>query len=226
MNQDRDKVVLSTPALGVLAIGSLGVYLLLQTEALIRSNENLIAQVRELHKVSESAVTAEAVLGDDQFPSKKCTDISQLVSALRAELTPLSERILAMETSVRERSATNPKPKAGGTANDTVREFPMPPLPSGLVGGPISPLPINGRQGASKESAQQFESAIRKNAAQVREQIAAETDPGNPDPAAIQRIMIQSQAEMAAELSSILPAEDYEAIFPPLLHPGTIPPGR
>lgn len=226
MNQDREKIVLSTAALGVLAIGSLSVYLLLKTEALIRSHENLIHQVRELQTMSVSAVTSDAVLASDQFPGNKGIGLSQLVSALRVELTPLSERLLAMETSIRERSVANPKPRVGGAGNDTVREFPMPPFPSSLAGEPISHLPINGRQGASMESAQQFESALRKNAAQVREQIAAETDPDNPDPAAIQRIMIQSQAEMAAELSSILPAEDYEAIFPPLLRPGLPPPGR
>jgi hypothetical protein len=67
---------------------------------------------------------------------------------------------------------------------------------------------------------------LKKNAAQVREQIAAETDPDNPDPATLQRIMIQSHADMAAELSSILPAEDYEAIFSPLRRPGSSPQGR
>lgn len=102
----------------------------------------------------------------------------------------------------------------------------MPPLPSGLLGEPISPLPINERQGASEESAKQFELALRKNAAQVREQIAAETDPDYPDPAALQRIIIQSQADMAAELSSILPPEDYEAMFPHLRRPGSPPQGR
>lgn len=226
MNQEQDRVLGLTAVLGMLVIGSLVFYLLLQTQALIRSNENLITQVGELEKVARSAITSEAFLAENQNPRSGVTDMTQLINALRAELTPLAERVRAIETSIRERSVGNLKPKVIGAMNNTGREYPMPPLPPGLVGEPASNLPTDGRQGASKDSAEQFETALRKNAARVREQIAAETDLDNPDPAALQRIMIQSQAEMASELSSILPAEDFEAIFPPLIRPGSPPTGR
>ena len=226
MNQEHDRVVGLTALLGVLVIGSLVFYLLLQTQALIRSNENLIAQVGDLQTIARSAITTEAFLAVNQPPGSGGKDMAELINALRAELTPLSERIRAIETSIRERSVGNLKPKGMAAMNNSGREYPMPPLPPGLVGEPLSGLPVNGRQGPSKDSAQQFETALRKNAARVREQIAAETDLDNPDPAALQRIMIQSQAEMASELSSILPAEAFEAIFPPLIRPGSPPPGR
>lgn len=226
MNQEQDRVVGLTAFLGVVVIGSLVIYLLLQTQALIRSNENLIIQVGELEKVARSAITSEAFLAENQNPRSGVTDMTQLINALRGELTPLAERVRAIETSIRERSVGNLKPKVTGAMNNTGREYPMPPLPPGLVGEQVSNLPTNGPRGASKDSVEQFETALRKNAARVREQIAAETDLDNPDPAALQRIMIQSQAEMASELSSILPAEDFEAIFPPLIRPGSPHTGR
>jgi hypothetical protein len=77
-----------------------------------------------------------------------------------------------------------------------------------LAGGNVSP-----------ESLTIFHKVLNENAERVQQRIAAETDLENPDPAIMQRIMFESQADIAYELSTLLPKEDYEAVLPPVMSP-------
>lgn len=219
MNPGQQKAFLSAAVIGALALGGMSAYDTIKIKRLALSSEQLVAEVRGLEaslarlSINAGGVTVASLPGASQ---------AEIANVLRAELGPLSERIAALEVSVSQKSpahiAPAPSPQAPGQAM-------------------LRPAPGNdweqgegvyqGHRNLSAVAREKLESALSQNAERVRDQIAAETDPTHPDPSVVQRIIAQSQADMAAELSSILPREDYDALFPPMpgmaLGPGASP---
>lgn len=144
-------------------------------------------------------------------------DTLEVINAIRSELQPLSlrmndldVRIGSLVTSYRSGS------KQTGANNSMPPGTLILPDPQDFQSGGAPPFA--GGEISSKSLAI-FHKALNENAERVQQRIQAETDIDNPDPAVIQRIMFESQADLASELSMLLPKEDYEAVLPPVLNP-------
>lgn len=217
-------VLLGFAILGTLAVSAASVYMARQTAELNRTSDDLVEEVRGLKAALAQRAMAAPAAAPVTAPDR-CTasgGIAEFIGALRTELSPLSKRMLEVEASLRRQSTARPSVAAlPSTTLDTGGTL-LPPLPPPANLDPLRQW----QESAPKETKDRFETILRQNAEKVQAQIAAETDPAQPDPQILMRILEQSQADLASELSGILSPQEYEAFFPPLPGQGPAPVNR
>jgi hypothetical protein len=75
------------------------------------------------------------------------------------------------------------------------------------------------RDSAPRDAVAYVDRLFELHSAEVRERIAAETDPANPDHAVVYRIMEESRSELSDQLRDVLPRREHETLFPELWTP-------
>lgn len=218
------RVLLGFALVGAVAVSAAGVYLARQTLELSRTSQDLAAEVRGL----KAALAQHPTAAPSPAPvaaADRCAasgGIADFVDALRTQLSPLSKRMQEMEASLRRQST--PRPPVAS----------LPGAPPDTGDALLLPLPptVNldamrqWQEHAPQESKDRLETILRRNAEKAQAQIAAETDPERPDPQILMRILEQSQADLASELSAVLSPQEYETFFPSLPGQGPAPVNR
>ena len=215
MNQETistNKTINLLGILSVIAISGLCLFMLNKINELLILNDKFLVEMRGTREGLSQLDDKLSLFKPSQSCSTSDSEVSRLVTTLRAELAPFAQRLEVLETSMLGNQSRNAvKPRSNISERPTVLPKLMPP-PMGS--GTDENLQFGG-EGASLVSREQMEQLFSENAERVRERIAAETDPQNPDPDVLDRIMEQSQEELALKLQGILPQEEIQVLFPP-----------
>ena len=215
MNQEHvsfNKYVTPIAIFIALVLAGSGFFMLSKMDRLLRANVKLSMEI-------QGARESLSLLNDKLLPIKSTEscptrdiDTSLFVASLRAELVPFARRLDDLEILLLDNQINS---------NEEPRSYmgERPRSPPKLLPPPIGPGGDGNLQfwgdSASIINREQMEQLFTDNAERVRERIAAETDPENPDPIVLQRILGQSQQEMALKLEGILPQEEIQMLFPP-----------
>jgi hypothetical protein len=78
---------------------------------------------------------------------------------------------------------------------------------------------LSWRQSAPTDTVAYVDNLFQQHSAEMRERIAAETDPQQPDPSVVVRIMQESRDALSEQLRAVLPREEYDLLFPELRIP-------
>ncbi|WP_295387863.1 hypothetical protein [uncultured Thiodictyon sp.] len=218
--------MLGVGVFATLGIGGAGVYMARQAAALTRSSDDLVQELKSLRANLASQPTppsTTAALARAPAPAGE-PETAAVVTALREALAPLSKQVAELDASIRRQSAVR---SVAASVPPGVAPVPPPFIPPPL---PRADGLRQGRNPAAqdavpKETRERIDAIFQRNSEDVRNRIAAETDPERPDPEVLMRVMSQAQAELASDLSGVMPQEEYDVMFPSMGAGGPTPGG-
>jgi hypothetical protein len=150
--------------------------------------------------------------------------LSVSIKALRNEVGLLAESLSQVQDELRQMSAWQDelvdRAALAQRGPPDVSSLPMMPPPRGLGANPAKIQQWH--EQASPEKREIVEDIMAEQARLAREKIALETDPAQPDPQVLMRVMRESQEETAAKLREVLPRKDVEVLFPTRTLPGRL----
>lgn len=217
-NQKFLQFMLGAAIFAALGTGVAGVYLARQAAELARSSDDLLQEVKSLRAnlTNQDAVPAADLAVAPAHRSADDAGSAAFIAALREVLNPIAKQIAELDASMRRQTAVRPG------------EAPMPPtaIPPSFAkagSGPRGVGPAAALDALPKETRARVDEIFQRHAEDVRSRIAAETNPDQPDPEVLMRVMNQSRSDLASELSGVIPPEEYEAMFPSMPGRGPAP---
>lgn len=198
-------------ALGAaVATGVAAIYLRGEVAQLTQSIQTLATEVA---KRDDPGMTQGAAQIGLDCPDSESSGPSpgDVIEDLESQIGELKGAIAALQDlSAQMPRAGRPQPFLG-----------IPPMPLGhgadrtIAPRARAPAPLTGwRESAPPDAVTYVDTLFQQHAQEVRERIAAETDPEHPDPSVAMRIISESRQALSDDLRLVLPEEEHEKLFP------------
>jgi hypothetical protein len=181
----------------------------------------LQVQAAQLQTTVTDSVRAQSPESHSAAARNLAGESSDALEDLRKEMTRLTATVTELQRTLnRMANARRADKDSSGVAPAA---HPFPELAPPRFGGSPDNL-MRWRAQASSEKRELVDRVMRETAARAREKIQTQSlDPMRPDLEVVSRVMQETQDEIDAQLSDVLPREDIEALLQPEPVQGMLP---